>query len=134
MDAARRRPRGAEVIPAVRWISPFLIVFMISTGQILFKLSADMLRQHGGRLSLPVLGVTSLSLVIYGAATIGWIWLLQTFRLSAIYPVMALSFVLVPLGSAWIFGDRLSLGYALGTLLLLAGLLVIILSQGQAAG
>jgi drug/metabolite transporter (DMT)-like permease len=108
-----------------------MIVVTISAGQILFKLAAERLRASDGQLTLPIFSIVALSLVLYGAATLAWIWMLQYYPLSRIYPLMALSFILVPLGGLLIFGERLTLSFAGGTLLLLAGLLLIMVPRGQ---
>jgi drug/metabolite transporter (DMT)-like permease len=44
---------------------------------------------------------------------------------------MALSFVLVPLAGAFIFGERLTFSFFAGTALLLAGLFVIVGSHAR---
>jgi drug/metabolite transporter (DMT)-like permease len=106
-----------------------MIVVTISAGQILFKLAADRLRASDGQLTAPVLSVVGLSLVLYGAATLAWIWMLQFYPLSRLYPLMALSFILVPLGGILIFGERLTPTFFGGTVLLLAGLFLIVGSR-----
>ena len=110
-----------------RLTAALIIVIMISTGQILFKMAAERLRAADGQLVLPVLSIVTLSLLLYGVATLGWIWVLQSYPLSRIYPLMALSFIFVPFGGALLFGERLSLSFFAGTGLLLAGLSLIML-------
>jgi drug/metabolite transporter (DMT)-like permease len=112
-----------------RLAAAVVIVAMVSTGQILFKLAAVRISASGGQLTRPALGVVALSLALYGIATLGWIWVLQWYPLSRIYPLMALSFILVPLGGVLIFGERLTLSYFVGAALLLFGLFVIVGSK-----
>ena len=112
-----------------RLVAAVVIVVMISTGQILFKLAAERMSASGGELTAPVLSVVALSLALYGIATLGWIWILQWYPLSRIYPLMALSFVLVPLAGMLLFGERLTVSYYGGTALLLSGLFLIVASR-----
>jgi drug/metabolite transporter (DMT)-like permease len=111
---------------SLRMVLAITIVAMISGGQILFKVAAEKLHASQGQLTPSVMGTVALSFAIYGLATLGWIWLLQWFSLSRIYPVMALSFILVPIGSAILFGERLTISYFAGVALLLSGLLIIL--------
>lgn len=57
-------------------------------------------------------------------ASLFWALAIQRTPLSVAYPFMALSFVLVPIGSAVLFGDRFSLVQLAGTLLIVAGVSV----------
>jgi uncharacterized membrane protein len=50
---------------------------------------------------------------------------LQFVQLSRVYPYFALSFVIVPLASAVLYGDTLNLQYALGVSLIVAGVVLI---------
>jgi len=112
-----------------RLLTALITVVMISTGQILFKLAAERIRASDGQLTVPVLTVVALSLLLYGVATLAWIWILQYYPLSRIYPLMALSFVFVPLGSTVFFGERLTVSFFLGTALLLAGILLVLVPR-----
>ena len=112
-------------------VAAVMIVCMISAGQVLFKTAAERLAANGGQLTFPVLSVISLSLLIYGVATLGWIWILQWYPLSRIYPLMALSFVLVPVAGVLIFGERITFSYIAGTALLLGGLFLIVTPTGK---
>ena len=120
---------GLAMANTFRFTAALIIVLMISTGQILFKVAAERLRAADGQLALPVLSVITMSLVLYGVATLGWIWVLQSYPLSRIYPLMALSFVFVPIGGALLLGERLSFSFFGGTALLLAGLTVVMLPR-----
>ena len=61
------------------------------------------------------------ALLIYGFATLYWIYLLQQVSLTRAYPFAALSFVLVPLFAWLIFGDAVTLRYAGGVALIVVG-------------
>lgn len=100
-------------------------VCLISLGQVLFKyVGLASARAEGVWDSRTVLsGLFALS--VYGVATLVWIYLLRTIELSRAYPFMALSFVFVPLAAAAAYGERLSVGYYAGLLLIIMGILVV---------
>ena len=100
-------------------------VAMIATGQLLFKVTANNLQGPGLAISPKALIVLAIALAIYGVATIAWILVLRQAPLNRIYPLMALSFVLVPLGSRFFLGETIGSQYWLGVALLVAGLVLI---------
>lgn len=68
------------------------------------------------------------AVVLYGGATLLWIYLLQTIPLSRAYPFAALGFVLVPAAGVLFFQEQVSGLYAAGAILIVVGLSLI--SQG----
>jgi drug/metabolite transporter (DMT)-like permease len=106
---------------------------MLAVGQLLFKLTAGRSPtiEHVADLRHvlwdPVLW---LALLLYGLATLLWVFLLQRVALVHAYPFAALAFVLVPFGAAAFFGERLSGGVLLGTALIVAGIAVTGLARG----
>jgi drug/metabolite transporter (DMT)-like permease len=98
---------------------------LLAAGQILFKRAADSnppLRQVADVFGLAGNLYAWAALVLYGAATLYWIYLLQQIPLSRAYPFAALSFVLVP-AFAWIvFGDTITLRYVGGVGLIVLGM------------
>jgi drug/metabolite transporter (DMT)-like permease len=100
-------------------------VIAISFGQILFKTVSIEVQKTGTWFSETVLLYAGSALVLYGGATLLWIYLLRFVELSRAYPVMAMSFVIVPIFSSWLFGDRLSGAYLGGVLLITVGVIVI---------
>jgi len=106
-----------------------LCVVGISIGQILFKLaSATMPSSLGvdGAVSLLTNKYLLTALVIYGLATIGWVYSLRVVPLTVAYPFMALAFVIVPLLSAMFLRETIPLSLILGTALIVSGIVVII--------
>jgi len=106
-------------------IAPLAVVCVISTGQLLFKIASgliDFRRPLAEPRGLAVLGV---ALVLYGAATLVWVAVLRQAPLNRIYPIMALSFVLTPLGGMLVLKEPISPAYWAGVGLILAGLVVI---------
>jgi drug/metabolite transporter (DMT)-like permease len=98
-------------------------VIGISAGQILFKLCAESYR-IAGLLNSRTLTIFVSAIVLYGITTLVWIWVLQRSELGKIYPLMALAFILVPLSSYFIFGERFSIQYLVGIGLIATGILL----------
>lgn len=103
-----------------------LCVFGIAIGQILFKVSATLLSETGSVFALKT-GLTLLAaFTLYAATSIVWIWVLQKVELGRVYPLMALAFVLVPLGSHFILGERFQPQYYVGVALIITGIIVVV--------
>jgi drug/metabolite transporter (DMT)-like permease len=64
------------------------------------------------------------ALAIYAIATLLWINLLRFVNLNRAYSFMALCFIIVPIASHFIFNERITPGYAVGTLLVVVGLVI----------
>ncbi|HPD82301.1 MAG: hypothetical protein R3D88_09350 [Alphaproteobacteria bacterium] len=98
---------------------------LLTVGQILFKLtaiSAPPLNNIQALISL----TTNLwfwgALILYGAATLLWIFILQNVSLSLAYPFTALGFILIPLVSYIIFKEPITWQYSIGVVLILIAL------------
>lgn len=102
--------------------------FLLATGQILFKLAALKAGQQGLSLEL-INGWFVAALVLYGVATVLWVWLLTFTPLSYAYPFAALGFVIVPIASTVIFNETLTPGYGVGALLIVSGILTVAWSK-----
>lgn len=100
---------------------------LISAGQILFKLtsartgSAD----ASGLIAMLTDPYLIAAFAIYGIGTIIWVYVLKSVPLTVAYPFMALTFCAVPLLAWGLLGETLSLRYAFGAVLIIAGLLVV---------
>ena len=99
-----------------------LCVAALSAGQILFKLSANYAATPSRALSLSAIVPLAGALFIYAMTTAVWLWILQRAELGRIYPIMALAFVFVPLGSHLVFGERFNLQYFIGIALIIGGI------------
>lgn len=106
-----------------------LCVIGISTGQILFKLSATMMHQTGSIYTHRGLVVLFLALLLYGVTTLAWVWVLQKMALGKAYPLMALAFVLVPIGSYFVFGERFHIQYIIGVAMIILGVILVLSRQ-----
>jgi drug/metabolite transporter (DMT)-like permease len=117
------------VIPSWRQLLELLsFPIAIAAGQILFKRAALQLGSATGAawfLDLARLPTMWLALLLYGGATLLWVRILTTVPLSRAYPFMALAFVVVPAAGWWLFGETITGRYAIGTALIVAGVLVV---------
>ena len=103
-----------------------LCVLGIATGQILFKLTANSFHETGNLFALKTATILFIALALYGITTIAWVWVLQKLELGRVYPLMAMAFVLVPLGSHFIFGERFQVQYFVGVALIMTGIVVAV--------
>ena len=101
-----------------------LCVLGMAAGQLLFKIGADGLTASGGRLLSTGGAVLAGALALYGLTTIAWIWVLQRADLGKTYPLTALAFVLVPVASHFVLGESFTPRYAIGCVLLVAGIVL----------
>lgn len=99
-------------------------VLGIATGQILFKLSAISLQKSGSFFEIKTLLIMGAAFALYGITTIAWIWVLQKIELGKAYPLMALAFALVPIGSHIFLGERFQVQYFFGVALIMAGIII----------
>lgn len=109
---------------AIQVIWTLVCVLAISSGQLLFKRAGIEIEARGGWLHWGPLSYVLIALAVYGAATLLWIALLRSVPLSKAYVFMALSFVIVPLASRWLFHEPLSTGLLVGSAMIAGGILV----------
>lgn len=74
----------------------------IAVGQLLFKTAALTIPHDAQAVHLLTNGWLWAALVLYGAMTVLWIWILRHAPLHVAYPFMGLAFLIVPL-LAWAF-------------------------------
>ncbi len=103
-----------------------LCVVGLAIGQVLFKISSAALAASGSLFSPSSAVPLVAAICLYGATSIAWVWVLQKIELGRIYPLMALAFVFVPIGSHLIFGERFSAQYFVGVSLTMVGIVVAV--------
>nr|WP_225165036.1 transporter [Ensifer sp. IC4062] len=115
-----------NLAPAV-WFGLIFTPILISTGQILFKLTSA--RTDGfdfkGLAALVANPTLLAALALYGLGTIIWIFTLRSVPLTLAYSFMALTFCFVPLFAALFLGEALTIRYAAGAALIIGGMIVI---------
>lgn len=98
---------------------PFLSVLLNSIAQIVLKFASD---------AGTIKGTIAYSLVgfgIFAISAIIWIFALRSMPLNSIYPLMSISFLLVPIFSYFIFGEHITVKYVVGSFLIMGGVSVI---------
>ena len=111
--------------PLYVYLTAILCVLGIAAGQVLFKMSAAHSQAAANFFDQRSLTYLLSALVIYGFATIAWVWVLRFAELGRIYPLMALAFVIVPLASYFFFGERFHWQYYLGVALIVLGVMIV---------
>lgn len=105
-----------------------VVVVLMAAGQLLFRKTAvgsPPLSTWRGLSSLALNPAFLVALVMYGAATLLWVGVLQHVPLSRAYAFNALSFIIVPIASILVFGETVSVRFAIGLGLVVAGLVLI---------
>ncbi|MGP5370825.1 4-amino-4-deoxy-L-arabinose-phospho-UDP flippase [Pseudomonas helleri] len=110
------------------YVIALLCVVGIAAGQILFKLSAISLQRTGTFFDVKTILILGSAFALYGLTTIAWVWVLQKIELGKAYPLMALAFVLVPIGSHFILGERFQMQYVFGVILIAFGIMLAVKS------
>lgn len=111
------------------YFTALMCVVGISIGQILFRLSAISLEKKGSFFNTNTAIILFCAFALYGITTIAWVWVLQKIELGRAYPLMALAFVIVPIGSHFILGERFSINYFIGVILIVAGIMIAVKSS-----
>lgn len=103
-----------------------LCVIGLAVGQILFKISATALTESGTFFAIKPATTLFAAMCLYGITSVAWVWVLQKVELGRVYPLMALAFVLVPLGSHLFFGERFQSQYFIGVAMIMAGIIITV--------
>ena len=99
-------------------------VVLMTMGQVLFKQVALNYNKTENLLDWSVAGVLIIAGILYVTSSGLWVWALRYLELSKAYPFFALAFVFVPLMGVWVFGEVLSLRYAVGVVLIIIGVVM----------
>jgi uncharacterized membrane protein len=109
-----------------------LNIILMSVGQIFFKKSSIFIEDH-----------TYLNIVqkyfynhwflsgvfVFGIATFVWVKVLSLTKLSTIYPIQSICYVIVAVLAFFVFGEKITFINSLGILIIILGVLLI--SQGK---
>lgn len=104
-------------------------VFLGVAGQILFKLGAKQLFA-GNNMVANILGIFTnvpvmSGLFLYAVSTLLWIKILSKSELSYVYPMLSLGYILIMVFSFLIFHEHISMTRILGTVLIVAGVVMV---------
>lgn len=106
------------------YLTALVCVLGIAVGQLLFKLAAVSVQTGGTMLAARPLAYLLGAMALYFVTSVAWVRLLQGVELGRVYPFMALAFVLVPIGSWLLFGERFETRYFIGVALIVAGVVL----------
>jgi len=113
-------------------LPPVLIALLVGTpmliavGQIVFKMAGTRFAASGQPfvfIAIEPLFIAACAL--YAVATFMWVYVLKSVPLSFAYSFMALSYVAVPVLAGLWLGEDVGLRYAMGSTLIIAGLLIV---------
>lgn len=107
-------------------IVAILCVLGLAIGQILFKVSATSLSETGSFFALRTAVPLFAAMVLYAIISVAWVCILQKIDLGRVYPLMALAFILVPIGSYMVFGEHFLPQYFLGVALIMIGIVLAV--------
>lgn len=106
-----------------QWLA-LLCVLGMSLGQVMFKVSAVSLNETGSIFSPRTFWLLAITMTIYVVVSFGWVMVLRRSHLGQVFPFYALAFILVPIASYFLFGERFSNSFIFGSALIIAGLLL----------
>jgi len=114
-----------------------LTALFMSIGQLLFKFVANSVDGssvarflHGVATSTAIIGAC----VLYAITTVIWVWVLRHAPLSLAYPFTALSYVITPVLSYFLFDEKLNLQFTVGSLVLMLGIVICSFSNTGSQG
>lgn len=114
-------------IPSI--LLTLLCVLLIAVGQLLFKAAAGQWKIDGWSWAT-VAGFLSpvmlTALAVYGFATLLWVYVLRTVPLSAAYALFSLAFLIVPLLSWFVLGERIGANTLIGGAIIVVGVIVAV--------
>lgn len=108
-------------------ISLAVFTVLLAIGQILFKQAGLSMRSQPlleGFLHVARQPWLYAALVLYGFATILWVWILSRVPLTQAYPWVAAGVVIVPLLAIQIFDEKVSPIFWVGAALIAAGIII----------
>jgi len=108
----------------VRYAALVLFALLMTTGQLLFK-QAAVAGGEGGLLRAVTSSWMAGAVALYGAASVLWVWVLGMVPLSVACLYGALAYVLIPLCSAYLYGETLDAKFALGAVLIVSGVIIV---------
>lgn len=106
-----------------KYFALIICVLCISAGQVLFKISANNLRDTASIWGLFLDPIFIVAVALYGLTTLGWVWCLQEIPLNRAYLFMSLAYVVVPILGLLFFKEILTTRYLISVLLIISGIL-----------
>jgi drug/metabolite transporter (DMT)-like permease len=114
-------------------------VLLAAGGQLLLKhgMQIATARAHAAGGSLVVQAATSPTVIgglaVFAISAVAWLAVLSRMPLSTAYPFNALSYLIILMASVLLLHERATIITWAGSLLVVTGLIVVVLSQGKTA-
>ncbi len=105
-----------------------LNIFIMSSGQLLFRQSASFINSHGDLSFLMRYMINPWfygAILLYVISTFVWTQVLTHIKLSVAYPIMSLSYVLVVFGAYFFFQEKISPLAFFGILFIVLGISLV---------
>jgi len=114
-------------MPARSMLLTLACVALIAVGQLMLKAAAkqwrvDDLSWSAARSFFSPIMIAAL--VLYGLATLLWVYVLRTVPLSSAYAIFSLAFVVVPILAHYALGEPLSTNALVGGAIIVVGVVV----------
>jgi len=90
------------------------------------KIGATAMAESGSFFAIKPAAIFFAVMCLYGVTAVVWFWMLQKAELGRVYPLTALAFFLVPLGSYFVLGERFQPQYFVGVAMILAGIVIVL--------
>ena len=108
-----------------------LVIYALgmAVGQLMFKAASKSAGLSTGQSFVAGLATNIWFLgavLLYGALTVMWVWILTIVPLSRAYPFIVFSFAVTPLGAAYFFAEPVNAYYFLGLAVILTGLAILL--------
>ena len=117
----------AQTVSIANYVIIIACVCVVAFGQLLFKTVSSRLGENGFEAMLSDYKTAAIfvtALFLYGISTLGWVLALRNVPLSTAYLFMSLSFVIVPIMSWFAFGEVITLRFAIGGMMIVAGIML----------
>lgn len=111
----------------LNFLSLAVFTTMLAAGQLLFKQVGLSIRDQSlveALLSTLRQPAFYAAISLYGLSTLLWIWILSRVPLTQAYPWVAAGVVIVPLLGWWVFGERVSITFWVGVILIVIGIVL----------
>jgi drug/metabolite transporter (DMT)-like permease len=135
-DSARTEERQRLTITSIALL--LFAVLLAACGQLLLKHGMQLAtaRAHASGGSLPLTAATSPvvlgGLTVFALSAVAWMAVLSRVPLSVAYPFNAVGYLIILAASAFLLHERATMLTWAGSLLVVSGLIIVVLSQSSA--
>lgn len=105
-----------------------LTAVLLALGQLLFKVGSNKISEttaFGFVTSVVTNPVLVLAVALYGVTILLWIYVLNKIPLSVAYPITGLAYIIVPVLSYYLLGEKLSPMLMIGSFFILIGISLV---------